>query len=103
MTAGSDFRRRFEAEFEPPGLLYAELLSATCNSLDLIEALERDVEANGLKTLGSKNQEVVNGSVAELRAQRAALARLLREMDLAEPASRSKAGRDLARARWGAA
>jgi hypothetical protein len=71
--------------------------------LDLIELLEADVAERGLSVEGSKAQPVLNGSIAELRQQRLALSRLLKEMDLAEPGSRSQAGKDLARARWGAA
>jgi hypothetical protein len=102
MSAGDEFRESFTQLYEDPDLLYATLLDQACATLDLIEALEDDVRAVGLMVEGSKHQSVINPAVAELRQQRAALGKLLKELDLAEPqTSRSRAGKDLARARWG--
>ena len=104
MTAGSAFRHEFETTYAEPTLLYRALLDAVCDSMDLIERLQDDVDVRGLTVEGSRAQPVCNPSVAELRAQRAALSRLLAQLEIVEPtASRSEAGRALSRARWGAA
>jgi hypothetical protein len=91
MSAGEDFRAAFLAEFDDPGLLYATLLDAVCDALDTIEALESDVERDGRTVAGSRGQPIVNPAIPELRQQRAALAKLLAELELDTDATRARA------------
>jgi hypothetical protein len=98
MSAGASFREAFLAEFAEPGLLYGTLLDAVCASLDTIEALESDVKTNGRTVSGSRGQPIVNPAIPELRLQRAALAKLLAELELEADTAKdraSKAGRAL--------
>jgi hypothetical protein len=91
MSAGDAFRSAFLAEFDDPGLLYATLLDSVCAALDTIEQLESDVKRDGRTVSGSRGQPIVNPAIPELRQQRAALAKLLAELELESDASRSRA------------
>jgi hypothetical protein len=101
MTAGADFRAKFEATFEAPDLLYSTLLEAVVSALDLIEALEGDVEVHGRLITGARGNTTINPAIVELRHQRTALARLLGALDLGpEPSKASLAAKRAAEARW---
>ena len=55
----------------------AELLVEIVRTMDVIEALAAAVESDGLMVEGSRGQRRMHPALAELRGQRAALARLL--------------------------
>lgn len=97
-TAGAKFRASFLGEFEAPGLLYGQLLTAVCSTLDLVEDLEAEVAHGGLTVPGSRGQAVINPAVVELRYQRAALSKLLAAMDLNDEGQNP--GSALSNLRW---
>jgi phage terminase small subunit len=82
------------------------LLVEVCATLDVIEALAAVVAAEGTVAEGSKGQTVVHPAVRELRAQRAALGRLLGQLELEDqdgralPSPASLQARKAAAARW---
>lgn len=88
-----------------------ELLAEACRTLDLAEALQARIAADGPMTLGSMNQPRVHPAVGELRQARALLARLLGQLglppavadpaeDKAAKATTSELATRAARARW---
>jgi len=66
-------------EFDPHE---TEVLLEVCRTLDVIERLAAVVDRDGVMTVGSTGQPVVNGAVGELRQQQAAAARLLAQLNL---------------------
>ena len=84
-----------------------ELLIEACRTLDVIEALQTVVDDDGPTAVGSQGQPVVNPALRELRAQRAALGRLLAQLELEDetgkalPSPASLSARKAAEARWG--
>lgn len=92
-----------QLEFDPHE--EAVLLEA-CRTLDMIDALAKAVESDGVMLVGSQGQPVLNGAVAELRQQQAALARLIIQLNLdaADVAgaisAKSGASRAAAQKRW---
>jgi hypothetical protein len=59
-----------------------QLLEAVCRTLDTISILQAQVDVDGVMALGSQGQPVVHPAVAELRQQRATMARLLGQLGI---------------------
>jgi len=84
-----------------------ELLIETCRQLDLCESLADVLARDGVLAEGSQGQIRAHPVVAELRAARLALARLVAHLDLpdvtgsAVPSATTVRARKAARARWG--
>lgn len=81
------------------------VLELAARTADDVAAVQAALAGAPLTVAGSMGQVREHPLLSELRQQRAALARLLRQLDLpdeAGPASRSHLGRQLPRARWGA-
>jgi hypothetical protein len=82
------------------------LLTETCRTLDLCDALQATVMAEGPLSTGSQGQVVAHPAVTELRAHRLVLARLLGQLALpdeeggAMPTGRQLRGRQAAARRW---
>lgn len=103
MTAGEAFRKAFSEAYEDveePG--YAALLDQAVAVLDAIEAMQSQIDADGLVVQGSRGQPTSHPLLSEVRAQRLVLAKLLDVLDLDEPeeAAGRRAGSDLAKRRW---
>lgn len=85
----------------------AELLVETCRQLDLCESLADVLARDGVLATGSQGQVRAHPVVAELRAARLALARLVAQLDLPDvtgatvPSAATVRARKAARARWG--
>jgi len=83
-----------------------EVLLEACRTADVIDALAVAVESDGVVVSGSQGQPVLNGAVAELRQQQAALARLLGQLNLSDAelgaaiSARSAGSRAAAQKRW---
>lgn len=80
----NDLRHRVESQFdlstaEPS---WVEVYETACSVLDTIQQLEALVASDGLVTSGSKGQVTVHPALVELRHQRTAYARLVRELGL---------------------
>ena len=102
-------RRLWDAVLPDYELDPAELraLEAACRTLDELGRLEREIRKSPTLTVGSTGQVVVHPLFGEVRAHRTVLARLLREVGLAQAEEdllghSSAAGRALVRHRWGA-
>lgn len=84
-----------------------ELLVEVCRQLDVCEALAAVVAREGVLSVGSTGAVRAHPAVAELRAARLALARLVAQLDLPDvtgstmPSAASTRARKAARARWG--
>ena len=84
-----------------------ELLVETARQLDVCEALAAVVARDGVLSVGSTGATRAHPAVAELRAARLAVARLLAQLDLPSasgttmPSARVVRARRAARARWG--
>jgi hypothetical protein len=82
------------------------VLEAACREVDLIDLMDARVRAESLIAKGAYGQPIVAPLVPELRAHRATLASLLRQLKLPDeggrPAARSasEAARHAANARW---
>jgi hypothetical protein len=69
-----------------------------------VVAAESDIAERGYLVPGSRGQQVVNPSVAEVRQGRLALGKLLGQLDLPESTKDAvKGARQAAEARWGRA
>ncbi len=84
-----------------------ELLGRACSSADVIVELEKAIKRDGVMSIGSAGQPVVNPAVSEVRQLKLAQARLLSVLELVDPklAERhatpaSARGRKAAQARW---
>jgi P27 family predicted phage terminase small subunit len=78
-----------------------ELLRRACRTADELEQLEAAVDRDGVMSLGSEGQPVVNPAVREARQLRLTLARLLGQLDLGAAGTvRTQRARTAARARW---
>jgi len=83
-----------------------ELLTEVCRSLDDVEALHRTVAAEGRTVAGSRGQPRAHPALAELRATRVVLGRLLAQLELPDvdgeslPSPVQARGRRAARERW---
>jgi hypothetical protein len=81
------------ADFEPYELAHLE---AACRLQDRVGELDERVAEDGLMMPGSKGQDVLHPAVAEARAARAEIARLLARIEWPDEAARaSQAGRRL--------
>ncbi|GLW63520.1 hypothetical protein Arub01_17640 [Actinomadura rubrobrunea] len=95
-----------------------QVLSAACRTLDLIAAMEAELEGQPLTVLGSQRQPVQHPLLVELRLYRTALTTYLRTLRIPDDdaeaevtrleeakkyrkLTRSEAGRVAAHARWG--
>jgi hypothetical protein len=102
---GSQLWKSFSSSyaFRPDELIVVEQAART---LDTIGLLDEALSGQPLVVKGSMGQEREHPLLSEVRQQRAALARLLRQLDLPEEdagysaGSRSAAARSMARARW---
>ena len=82
------------------------VLEQFCKQTDLITYLEGEVNLGQLTITGSRNNQVVNPLLSELRQQRMVLSALVKTLRLPETETenqdtRSTAGRDLVNIRWG--
>lgn len=89
-------------ELRPDELL---LLEAGCRLADQVATLEAELADAPVMVEGSKGQDRPHPLYAEIRAHRLAVARILAQLGLADAidadgATRSSAGRRMARARW---
>jgi hypothetical protein len=89
-------------ELRPDELL---LLERSCRLEDQVATLETGLAGAPLLVEGSKGQDRPNPLYAEIRAHTLAVGRLLAQLGLADAidpdgATRSSAGRRMARARW---
>ena len=103
---GRAFWRQVHGEYDVTEAEH-QLLVEACRTLDVCEALQTVVADEGPTAEGSKGQPVVNPALRELRAQRAALGRLLAQLELEDetgralPSPASLSARKAAEARWG--
>jgi len=85
-----------------------ELLTEVCRALDEAEGLHAVVAAEGCTVAGSRGQVRAHPALAELRATRLVLGRLLGQLELpgedgtSLPSPVQVRGRRAARQRWGA-
>lgn len=86
-----------------------EILAEAARTLDELDALRDSVAAEGVTTLGSRDQVVVNPALSEMRQARAELRRLLEMLSLPDPeqdsgkavtGARSARAAKAARTRW---
>jgi len=86
-----------------------EILAEAARTLDELDALRDSVTAEGVTTLGSRDQVVVNPALSEMRQARAELRRLLEMLSLPDPeqdsgkavtGARSARAAKAARTRW---
>lgn len=102
---GRAFWRRTVGEYELTPA-EAELLVEVCRVLDTCADLAEAIRADGTTVAGSKGQPRVHPAIAELRAQRLALGRLLGQLGLEDddgaalPTPRSVRARKAAESRW---
>lgn len=80
------------------------VLEDACAEADLIDSLKRAMVKQPKLVRGSQGQQVINPMISELRQHRVALAGLLKQLRLPDPAdtaeARSTAARAAANARW---
>src|SRR5687767_14590908 len=92
----------------PPGVELDEreeaILDLAARQARDVAAAEADIAERGYLVPGSRGQQVVNPSVAEVRQGRLALGKLLGQLDLPESTRDAVRGaRHAAEARWGQA
>jgi hypothetical protein len=92
----------------PPGVELDEreeaILDLAARQARDVAAAEADIADRGYLVPGSRDQEVVNPSVAEVRQGRLALGKLLGQLDLPESTRDAvRSARRAAQARWGKA
>ena len=75
-----------------------DLLARACRQADDVARLEEVVAAEGVKSRGSTGQAVVSPFLVEARQGRAAVARLLAQLDLPDEAKEEPASMAAARA-----
>lgn len=105
-TRGAAYWQRVVQVFELDGA-ELELLHEACRTLDVLDDLAAAVAEQGVTVRGSTKQIRLHPALAEARAQRLALARLLAALELpAEDGSTlvesdaTRRGRTAANARW---
>lgn len=92
-----------ELEFDPHE---EQVLLEACRTMDTIDALSTAIDRDGVMLTGSQGQARLNGAVAELRQQQAALARLIVQLNLdaddvaAAVSAKGAASRAAAQKRW---
>ncbi|MHA3701485.1 hypothetical protein ACXR2U_04825 [Jatrophihabitans sp. YIM 134969] len=104
-TTGAAFWVKVTAQY---GLRLDELvvLESACRTLDVLARLDAEVAGQPLTVPGSMGQMREHPLISEARQQRAALARLVRQLELPDEVtvgsalSRSSSARTLANARW---
>ena len=89
----------------PPGVELDEreeaLLDLARRQARDVAAAEADIESRGYLVTGSRGQDVINPSVAEVRQSRIALGKLLGQLDLPESTRDAvRNARNAAEARW---
>jgi hypothetical protein len=89
----------------PPGVELDEredaLLDLARRQARDVAAAEADIESRGYLVTGSRGQDVINPSVAEVRQSRIALGKLLGQLDLPESTRDAvRNARTAAEARW---
>jgi terminase small subunit-like protein len=92
----------------PPGVELDEreeaILDLAARQARDVHAAEADIATRGYLVEGSRGQEVLNPSLAEVRQSRLALGKLLGQLDLPESTRDALRGaRHAAEARWGKA
>lgn len=107
--AGERFRRAVLDTYELTDP-ESRILDQAAATLDVVAALEAQVELDGTMVDGSAGQPVLNPCIAEARQQRLAFGRLVSQIDLPDPESetadptvwtpRAVAARRAAQARW---
>lgn len=109
-TTGRRFWNRVMADYDNLRADEAVVLEHACRVLDTIARLDAALADAPLTVRGSVGQERENPLLSEVRQQRMALSRLVRQLDLPQPdevaeirdALRSRRARAAARARWSA-
>lgn len=103
-SRASAFWRAVWADFDL-GEDEAELLVEAVHTMSEVDALRERLELDGLTVKGSTGQTRVHPAVNEIRQHRMALARLLKQLDLAEEpeTQTTRDARAAANARWGMA
>lgn len=81
------------------------LLEDICREIDLIEAMQKELEGSALVVEGSQGQPVANPLVQELRQHRSTVNTLMKALKLPDADGRAAAvtsqqARDAANARW---
>lgn len=99
---GKRFWRTVTKAFEDIDETEFELLVETCRTLDVIDQLEEAIDRDGLMLKGSTGQTVVNPAVAEARAQRQTLHRLLGALAIPDEGGATLATVETLRARQAA-
>jgi phage terminase small subunit len=86
-----DLRSRVAEEYDidTADPLWREMLEQACQTEQTILELEALVRSDGLVSTGSRGQVRVHPAVAELRAQRAAYARLLIQLGVEPTTART--------------
>lgn len=97
--AGAALWRRLTAPLAPDEALVfsaSELvvLESACKTADVVAQLERVLRRDGPIVTGSQGQPRVNGVLAELRQQRAALTKLVRQLPEPSEPEAGGGGRD---------
>jgi phage terminase small subunit len=103
MTRGEEFRKEVAkaldlAEADP---IWLAMLSETCRAMDIVERLEVNVADQSLTVEGSTGQQRANPLLGELRAQRAALTKLLQALGVDEHETQSQRQSRVAGRRYG--
>ena len=107
-TPGERFRQAVTDAYELTDP-EARILEQACATLDVVEALEAQVELDGTMVDGSAGQLVLHPAIGEARQQRLAFGRLVSQIDLPDPESETGEGvwtpqavkaRRAAQARW---
>jgi hypothetical protein len=102
MTRGEAFYEKVDKSLDlaEADEVWLALLQEVVRSMDLIERLEVNVQDQELTVPGSRGQLTASPLLAELRHQRAALARLLSQLGTDEAETQSQRQRRVARKRW---
>lgn len=100
----AEFWARVWAEFELTEA-EAEMLVEAVQTIAEIDSLKDALDGDGVTVEGSRGQRRVHPAVNEIRQHRMALARILKQLDLADDVPETeatKAARSAAQARWNA-
>jgi hypothetical protein len=102
MTRGEAFYKKVDKALDlaEADEVWLALLQEVVRSMDLIERLEANVADRELTTSGSRGQVTASPLLAELRHQKAALARLLSQLGTDDGETQSQRQRRIAQKRW---